>query len=43
MAPMELLGWVTSASSIVGNLCGIIARSVHASLLRNSLSVLSVT
>ena len=41
--PMELAALVPSVSSIVGNVFGMIPRSMHASLLRNSLSVLSVT
>ena len=40
---MVLAGLVPSASSIAGNVFGMIPRSTHASLLRNSLSVLSVT
>ena len=40
VAPMEFAGWVPSAWSIVGNVFGMIPRSMHASLLRNSLSVL---
>ena len=43
MVPMELADLVSSASPIVGNVFGMIPRSMHASLLRNSLSVLSVT
>ena len=43
VALMELTELVHSASSIVGNLFGMIPRSMHASLLRNSLSLLSVT
>ena len=43
MALMELAVLVPSVSPIVGNVFGLIPRSVHASLLRNSLSVLSVT
>ena len=43
VAPMELTELVTSASSNVGNLFAMIPRSMHAFLLRNSLSVLSVT
>ena len=43
VVPMELADSVSSASPIVGNVFGIIPKSTHASLLRNSLSVLSVT
>ena len=43
VAPMKLAGLVPSASPIVGNVFGTIPRSMHASLLRNSLSVLLVT
>ena len=43
VVPMELVDLVSSASPIVGNVFGMIPRSTHASLLRNSLSVLSVT
>ena len=43
IALTELLGLVPSASSIIGNRHGIIPRSMHASLLKNSLSVLLVT
>ena len=38
-----LIKMVSLAPPIVGNVSGIIPRSVHASLLRNSLSVQSVT
>ncbi len=43
VAPMELLGLVSSASSIAGNLFEMIPRSTHASVLRINLSVLLVT
>ena len=43
VVPMELAGSVSSASPIVGNVFGMIPKSTHAFLLRNSLSVLSVT
>ena len=37
---MELAGWVPLAWSIVGNVFGMIPRSMHASLLRNSFLLL---
>ena len=43
MVSTELADWAASASPIVGNVPGISSRSAQASLLRNSLSVLSVT
>ena len=43
VVPMGLADSVSSASRIVGNVSGMIPKSTHASLLRNSLSVLSVT
>ena len=36
VAPMELTELVPSALFIVGNLLGMIPRSIHASLLRNT-------
>jgi len=42
VVPMGLADSVSSALPIVGNVFGMIPKSMHASLLRNSLSVLSV-
>ena len=39
MTPMELAGLVPPASSIAGNVFGMIPRSMHASLLRNKCSL----
>ena len=43
MVPMGLADMASSAPPIVGNVFGMIPKSTQASLLRNSLSVLSVT
>ena len=43
VVPMELADSVSSALPTVGNVFGMIPKSTHTSLLRNSLSMLSVT